>query len=45
MKEEVYLTTFELIHTHGFIKIMSIIWMPTIIFMVTILIYRKIKTR
>ena len=45
MKEEVYLTTFELLHTHGFMKIMSIIWMPTIIFVATILIYKKYKTR
>ena len=30
MKEEVYLTTLELISTSGFIKIMSIIWMPFI---------------
>ena len=45
MKEEVYLTTFELLHTHGFMKIMSIIWMPTIISVATILIYKKYKTR
>lgn len=43
MKEEVYLTTFELLHTHGLIKIISIIWMPFIIYLVTILIYNKIK--
>lgn len=45
MKEEVYLTTFELLHTHGFMKIMSIIWMPFIIYLATILTYKKIKTR
>lgn len=41
MKQEVYLTTFELLHTYGFLKIMSIIWMPFIISMATILIYIK----
>ena len=45
MKEEVYLTTFELMHTYGFIKIMSIIWMPLIVYLATILTYKKIKTR
>ena len=45
MKEEVYLTTFELIHTYGFIKIMSIIWMPLIVYLVTILIYKKYQMR
>lgn len=45
MKEEVYLTTFELMHTYGFIKIMSIIWMPLIVYLATILIYKKLKWR
>ena len=45
MKEEVYLTTFELMHTYGFIKIISIIWMPFIIYLAAILTYKKIKTR
>lgn len=45
MKEEVYLTTFELIHTYGFLKIMSIIWLPFIISMATIFIYKKYKIR
>lgn len=45
MKQEVYLTTFELIHAYGFLKLMSIIWMPFIIFMATIFIYKKYKTR
>ena len=45
MRQEVYLTTFELLHTYGFLKLMSIIWMPFIIFVATILIYKKYKTR
>ena len=45
MKQEVYLTTFELLHTYGFLKLMSIIWMPFIIFVATILTYKKYKTR
>lgn len=45
MKQEVYLTTFELLHTYGFLKLMSIIWMPFIISMATILAYKKYKTR
>ena len=43
MRQEVYLTTFELLHTYGFLKLMSIIWMPFIIFVATILIYKNIK--
>ena len=45
MKKEVYLTTFELLHTYGFSKLMSIIWMPFIMSMATIFIYKKYKTR
>jgi len=37
LEEPIYLTFFELIHTTGFIKIISIIWSPVII---TIFIYR-----
>ena len=43
MKEEMYLTTFELLHTSGFIKLMSIIWMPFAMYLITVLIYKKIK--
>ena len=43
MKEEVYLTTFELIHTYGFMKLMSIIWMPLIMYLIATLICKKIK--
>ena len=43
MKEEVYLTTFELLHTYGFMKLMSIIWMPFIMYMAFIFMYKKIK--
>ena len=45
MKQEVYLTTFELLHTYGFFKLISIIWMPFIVSMTSILIYKKYKTR
>ena len=41
MKEEVYLTTLELLYTCGFIKIMSLIWFPFIIIMVAILVYKE----
>ena len=41
MKEEVYLTTLELLYTYGFIKIMSFIWLPFIITMAAILIYKE----
>ena len=41
MKEEVYLTTLELLYTYGFIKIMSFIWLPFIIIMAAILIYKE----
>ena len=41
MKEEVYLTTFELINSYGFIKMMSIIWMPFTIAMILLYIYKK----
>ena len=43
MKEEMYLTTFELLHTSGFIKLMSIIWMPLAMYLITIWICKKIK--
>ena len=38
MKEEVYLTTFELIHTYGFWKIISVVWSIPITIL-TILFY------
>ena len=41
MKEEIYLTTFELINSYGFIKMMSIIWMPFTIAMILLYIYKK----
>lgn len=31
MIQEVYLTTFDMIHTHGFISIMSVIWGTSIV--------------
>ena len=45
MRQEVYLTTFELLHTYGVLKLMSIIWMQFSIAMATIMIYKKYKTR
>lgn len=45
-EEEEYLSTLDLIHTHGFIKITSIIWSPCIVFtLVIILIKILIKRR
>ena len=43
MKQEVYLTTFELLHTYGFLKLMSIIWMPLIMYIIIAFTYSRYK--
>lgn len=43
MKQEIYLTTFEFINTYGFLKLMAIIWMPTVVYITMILLYMKYK--
>lgn len=30
-REAIYLTTLETLHTYGFLKIISLIWLPTIL--------------
>lgn len=35
------LTTFEMMHTYGFLKIMSMIWSPVIIVIALYLVYKK----
>lgn len=44
MKQEVYLTIFELIHTYGFLKIMSLIWCGCLAFATPIIYFLK-KTK
>jgi len=44
-KEEIYLTYFELIHTTGFINIISIVWIPSILCLFIYHFTRKLKER
>ena len=44
-REPVYLTYFEIMHTTGFIKVMSIFWTPLIMYVGTYFIMRKLKER
>ena len=44
-REPIYLTYVELIHTTGFIKIMSIIWSPLIMYIFIHFLGTKLKER
>lgn len=43
--EEEYLSTLDLMHTHGFIKIASIIWSPCIVFILFIILIKILIKR
>ena len=42
LKDPVYLTPIEIMHTAGLIKIMAIIWSPTIVCALVLTIIKKI---
>lgn len=43
MREVVYLNSFEVIHTYGFLKIMSLLFSPLFLVIVGGLTWKKIK--
>lgn len=41
MKEEVYLTTLDMMLTYGFFKVITIIWTPLFLVLLALFIYKR----